>query len=161
VDTIKQTRLAGADDAARARVDSAFVQRATPTKVRFDDDDERARTIDDDDDACPRVRARRRASARARTGRRARAMMGGGRAGGRADDPSEAGARASAARRAARESGDDANAWIEMVRVVAFAREWRNDDARGRWARAMGRGCDPKVAQALTADGDGTRWRAR
>lgn len=99
--------------------------------------------------ACPRVIARPRALVRGG----ARAMMGGGRAGGRADDPSEAGARASTARRASREGGDDANAWMEMVRIVEFARGGRDDDARGRWARAMGRGCDPKVAQALTA-----RW---
>jgi len=36
----KTKRASRGDDAARARVDSAFVQRATPTKVRFDDDDD-------------------------------------------------------------------------------------------------------------------------
>lgn len=64
-------------------------------------------------------------------------MMGGGRAGGRADDPSEASARASTARPASREGGDDANAWMEMVRVVAFARggamTTRAGGGRARW----------------------------
>ena len=83
---------------------------------------------DADADAFQRV-------ARARGGERTRE---GGRTRGRADDANEAGARAWTARRASRADGDDANAWMEMIGVVSSARGGREDDARGRWARAMG-----------------------
>jgi len=57
---------------------------------------------------------------------------------GRADDANEADARAWTARRASRADGDDANAWMEMIGVVSSAWGGREDDARGRWARATG-----------------------